>query len=52
MIFHPTNRRRDGLGAWDSLGERALVSEAVQCEADEIRRAEARLNAWTARHGS
>jgi len=45
----PRNKRRDGWGGWDSLGERCLRIETVEAEMAESLRADRRLDAWRRR---
>jgi hypothetical protein len=45
------NKRRDGFGGWDSLGERALRIEVVELENAETIRALRHLAAWKKRKG-
>ena len=45
------NKRRDGFGGWDSLGERALRIEVVEIQNAETIRALRHLAAWKKRKG-
>lgn len=45
------NKRRDGFGGWDSLGERALRIEVLEVQWDEEIRANRHLAAWKKRKG-
>lgn len=47
----PRNKRRDGWGGWDSLGERALAIQVVEAAVDEQDLAERRFASWQRRQG-
>jgi hypothetical protein len=45
------NKRRDGFGVYDSLGELAIQIELAEIEKDEKIRANRRLAGWKKRKG-